>query len=251
MDLIDDLRVRRELRRSRCRQQLEQLAPALCAYWQRIGPQESPGMPATRLFFYRAAAGLMDFFEASALRKQPCALPSLAADTVWHAWLRWNADDLARFCRRHFGMAIAHLPQSELDRAALTRTLAGCRRLEGALAHGPGLPRLFGLDASLRMPNGHGYWIDKGDIVYRRLDAAGRKAGQANVHPDLTLQALFAASLIGEATYLTMLKKPDPGTQASTQGGDTVIVTGGSEDGGGCSADGGGGSSCGGCGGGD
>lgn len=246
MDWIDGLRVRRDLRRSRYRQQLEQIAPELYAYWQRSAAQEFPGMPTQRASFYRAAAGLFDFFQVASLRGQPCALPSLAADSVWHAWLCWDEDDLARFCRRHFNKAIAHLPQSELGPAALVQTLVGCRYLEGARAHGPGLPQLFGLDASLRVPNGHGYWVDKGDIVYRRLDAAGRRPGQASVHPDLTLQALFAASLISEATYLTMRKEYGERTPASTQGGDSVVVTGGSEGDSGCAADGGGG----GCGGG-
>lgn len=246
MDWIDGLRVRRDLRRSRNRQPLEQIAPALYACWQRSAAQEFPGMPAQRASFYRAASGLFDFFQVASLRGQPCALPSLAADSVWHAWLQWDADDLARFCRRHFNQAIAHLPQSELGPAALVQTLVGCRFLEGARAHGPGLPQLFGLDASLRVPNGHGYWIDKGDIVYRRLDAAGRRSGKATVHPDLTLQALFAAGLIGEATYLTMRKKYGEGTPALTQGGDSVVVSGGSEGDSGCAADGGGG----GCGGG-
>lgn len=248
MDWIDGLRVRRDLRRSRNRQPLEQIAPALYACWQRSAPQEFPGMPAQRASFYRAASGLFDFFQVASLRGQPCALPSLAADSVWHAWLQWDADDLARFCRRHFTKAIAHLPQSELGPAALVQTLVGCRYLEGARAHGPGLPQLFGLDAGLRVPNGHGYWIDKGEIVYRRLDAAGRRSGQASVHSDLTLQALFAASLISEATYLTMLKKYGAAAPTSAQLGDSGIVLADPSDDGGCAADGGGGG--GGCGGG-
>lgn len=242
MNWIDDWRVRRALRRSRYREQLVQIAPALCTYWQRVGPEEFTGMPADRLFFHRAATGLIEFFDASIRRGKPCALPSLAADSVWHAWLRWDADDLARFCRRHFGAAIAHLPQSALGASALAQTLVACRALEGRPSHGPGLPPLFSLDARLRMPNGHGYWIERGDIVYRRLDAAGRKSGLARVHPDLALPALFAAGLVSEMTYLTLLKKPGQEAQ-SGDGGVAIFDTASGDDG--C-ADGGGG----GCGGG-
>jgi len=245
MNWIDDWRVRRELRRSRYREQLVQLAPALHAYWQRVGPEEFAGMPADRLFFHRAAAGLMAFFEASTRRGKPCALPSLAADSVWHAWMRWDADDLARFCRRHFGTSIAHLPQSALDRTSLAQTLVGCRALEGRPSHGPGLPPLFALDAHLHMPNGHGYWIERGDIVYRRLDAAGGKPGPAHVHPDLALPALFGAGLVSEITYLALLKKPGPEAQTG-DGGVAIVDSGGDSDG--C-GDGGGGSGCGGGGG--
>ncbi len=244
MDWIDDLRVRRELRRSRYQEQLAQLAPALYDHWRRAGPQEFPGTPDGRLFFHRAATGLMAFFDASTRRNRPCALPSLAADSVWHAWMRWDADDLARFCRRHFGTPIAHLPQSDLGRTALAQTLVGCRALDGRPSHGPGLPPLFALDARLHMPNGHGYWIERGDIVYRRLDAAGRRTGPANIHPDLALPALFGAGLVSEMTYLALMKKPDPGA-STTDGGIAFADSAGSD---GC-ADGGG-SSCGGCGGG-
>jgi len=230
MNWIADWRVRRALRRSRYREQLAQIAPALWPYWQRVAPNEFPGMPADRLFFHRAATGLIEFFEASTRRGKPCALPSLAADSVWHAWLRWDADDLARFCRRHFGAAIAHLPQAGLGASALAQTLVACRALEGRPSHGPGLPPLFALDARLRMPNGHGYWIEHGDIVYRRLDAAGRRQGQARVHPDLALPALFAAGLVSEMTYLALLKKPGPAAHAG-DGGVAMLDTAAGDDG--------------------
>ncbi|WP_306391166.1 hypothetical protein [Telluria beijingensis] len=250
MDWIDELRVRRALRCSPHRERLEHISPALRAAWQRNGPQEFPGMPTGRLFFHRALAGLVDFFDVSARRGQPCALPSLAADSVWHAWSAWDADDLARFCRRHFGMPIVHLPQSALDRTALAQTLVGCRALEGRPAQGPGLPALFGLDAGLRMPNGHGYWIEHGDIVYRRLDAAGRKAGPASVHPDLALPALFGAGLVSEMAYLALMKKYEAGSPAASQTGDGGVVIADGGGGNGCAdGGGGGGGGCGGCGG--
>jgi hypothetical protein len=231
MDWIDDVRVRHYLRRSRNREQLEAIAQGLCEAWQRNGPKDFAGIPTGRLFFYRAAAGLMDFFDVAARRGRPCALPSLAADAVWHAWLAWDADDLARFCRRYFGMSIVHMPQSGLGREALAQTLVGCRALEGRPAHGPGLPALFALDACLRMPNGHGYWIEHGDIVYRRLDVAGSRAGAAQVHPDLALPALYAAGLVSEAAYLALMKKNEAGTPATQAGdGGIVIVDGAASD---------------------
>lgn len=198
---IDLLRASIYRRRSRYRYQLEDMAPALHEYWLRHAPAEFPGIPLTALFYMRAAEGLVNFFEVTQTASATYALPSLAADSVWHAWLRWDAGDLARFCRRHFGSPPQHLAHEALDALALPRALVACRRSDGIPPHGPALPRLFGLDTRLRMPSGHGYrqngvWID-----YARLDPQGRYRHDGKTHPALTPRALLAAGLITQMMF--------------------------------------------------
>ncbi|GAA0407735.1 hypothetical protein ACFOY5_17855 [Massilia aurea] len=260
MNLVVKVRVLRHIRQSGYRPQLEDLSPDLFPFWQRTAGKEFPGMPDNALFFMHAATGLMRFFEVAADRREPCALPSLAADSVWHAWMAWDAVNLEHFCRRHFGKPIDHLPHAMLDALALPRVLVGCREHEDARSRVRGLPALFRLDATLRMPYGHGYALQDEDIVYTRLNANGRMAGGARPHPGLTLRALLLANLISQADYAAALReKRGPDTGAGTYyvgdgGSDNAMrdcdadltCHGGGSDGG----DGGGGGSCGGGGGG-
>jgi hypothetical protein len=126
----------------------------------------------------------------------PCALPSEAADSVWHAWLRRDPIGLERFCRKHFGIAVPHVERAGLGAGVLTNTLAAGRTLEGIAPLGPRLPQLFGLDARLRMPGGHGYWSLGDEIMYARLGKRGRRLGRARAHPELTIDSLLAAGLV-------------------------------------------------------
>ena len=270
MNLIDKVRALRHIRQSGYRLQLEDLPPGLFPFWQRNSGKEFPGIPESQLFFMQAATGLMRFFEVAADRDQPCALPSLAADSVWHAWTAWDAASLDHFCRRHFGKPIEHLPNARLDALALPRVLVGCREHEGTRSPGRGLPALFGLDATLHMPYGHGYAVQDHDIVYCRLNAEGRMTGRARRHPELTLQALVLANLISQPEYAAARRDK----QAADTGTGTLYVDGGGShherrdcdldldcqrggdnggdcsDGGGSSCGGGGGGGCGGGGGG-
>lgn len=195
---FDRWRARRHVQRSPYRLHLQELPADLKAYWKRSVGEEFPGTPATDLFFVQAAEGLLTFFEAAIRRAAPCSLPSRAADSVWHAWLRWDADSLTLYQRRQFNGRVAHLKESALGEGALARTLAGCRQLEGIPLVGPRMPRLFGLDRRLRMPTGHGYYqvLKSGDIFYRALDGRGRGTGPLRPHQDLSIWALLAANLI-------------------------------------------------------
>jgi hypothetical protein len=253
MNPIDLLRASIHRRRSRYRTALEDMAPAVRAHWRKHAPLEFPGIPVNELFFIRAAEGLMNFFAIAQNAHTAYALPSLAADSVWHAWLRWDADDLARFCRRHFEAPVAHLPHEALDNLALPRALVACRHGDGMPAHALKLPRLFRLDARLRMPSGHGYWVYYPNIVYARLTADGRNPHNGTTHSGLTLRALLAAGLITQMMYdeATTLRAAGAHTSAmlADSGSDSD-----SDDRGGDGGDSGGGDSggCGGgCGGGD
>lgn len=265
MNLVAKVRVLQHIRQSGFRPQLEDIPPGLFAFWQRNSGKEFPGIPDSELFFTQAASGLMRFFEVAADRRAPCALPSLAADSVWHAWMAWDAVNLDHFCRRHFGKPIDHLPQARLDALALPRMLVACREHERTRSPGRGLPALFKLDAALHMPHGHGYALQDHDIVYCRLDAQGKMTGRARLHPELTLQALVLANLISQPEYAAA-RRDKQGADSGTgifcvDGGSTHHVKrdvdldchhGGADsaDSGDGGSSGGGGSSCGGCGGG-
>jgi hypothetical protein len=152
---ITEARARRHVRTSFYRSTLQDLPAGLQASWQRSAPQEYPGIRTDAFFFVCAAEGLLRFFEAVARSEAPCALPSEAADSVWHAWLRMDAIGLERFCIKYFGRAIPHVERAGLAPHALAVTLMTGRRLEGIAPLGPRLPQLFSLDARLRMAGGH------------------------------------------------------------------------------------------------
>lgn len=244
MNWLINLRVKRHLRTSRYRTALAELPPGLEAAWRHGASTEFPGIPRDALFFVRAAEGLLGFFDALTRQGASCALPSLAADSVWHAWLAHDPIGLERFCRRHFGAAVPHLEAASLEPGALARALVACRALDGIPAHGPALPRLFTLDARLRMPRGHGYWTERGEVAYARLGASGRRLGVARRQSELSLAALLAAGFISEEVYAEALRRRED------NGGDTGSGTG--DEGGDCDGGGDGGGGCGGgCGGGD
>ena len=250
---IGKLRTARLLRTSRYARQLAALPPGLEAYWRRSAPQEYKGIPTDAFFFARAAEGLMTFFDAVRRGGQACALPSDAADSVWHAWLRWNPAGLDTFCTGHFGQPIPHIERGGLGSGALLRTLATCRKLDGVRRHKQHLPALFRLDRQLRMPQGHGYRVHDGEIAYARLDREGYGIGAPVGHPELTLAALYVAGVVDRSLLEDQQRRGqktdggdsgssgDCGSFASADGGDCSDSSGGCD----------GGSSCGGgCGGG-
>jgi hypothetical protein len=231
------------------------------AYWRHGAPQEYPGIRTDAFFFALAADGLMRFFDVVRHAGGPCALPSEASDSVWHAWLRWNPIGLDQFQRQHFGAAIPHVERAGLGEGALANTLIACRTLAGLAPHEPFLPFLFGLDAKLRMPLGHGYWIQDNEVMYARLDHAGARTGQAQPHPELALSALVTAGLVDAVLLEAFLRQQraalaDQGsgiTFTDDSPGFAFASDGDCGDGGGGDGDGGSscGSSCGGgCGGG-
>ncbi|WP_296948585.1 hypothetical protein [uncultured Massilia sp.] len=249
---IERWRAARRLRTSRHARQLAALPPGLEAYWRRSAPQEYQGIPTDAFFFVRAAEGLMDFFDAVRRSGRACALPSDAADSVWHAWLRHDPAGLARFCQAHFGRPVPHIEREGLGSGALLHTLSACRSLDGARRSRQHLPALFRLDAALRMPLGHGYRLHGGEIAYARLDRQGYRTGWPAPHPGLTLQALYLAGAI-DRTLLESHQRRAHRTDGGDGGASSGCGSFAAADGGSCS-DGGGGScgcSCGGgCGGG-
>jgi hypothetical protein len=245
MEWISSMRARRHVRISRHRGALEDLPRGLEGAWRHSAPQEYPGIRTDAFFFVRAAEGLLRFFDAVSRSEQPCALPSEAADSVWHAWLRHDPIGLERFCRKHFGQVIPHVERAGLASDALAGMLMTGRRVEGIAPLGPRLPLLFGLDARLRMPGGHGYWNRGSEIVYARLGKRGLRLGPAQPHPELTTSALLAAGLVNADMVLDHIRLQ----QAAVSGSSCGAIADGSPDctfAGESGGGGGSGSSCGG-----
>ncbi|MGW8390661.1 hypothetical protein [Pseudoduganella sp. HUAS MS19] len=255
---------RRITQRSRHGKALKELPPGLYHYWKSSARLEYHGIPTDAVFFARATIGLLDFFACAAQDTKPCALPSKAADSVWHAWLRFSPLKLEAFCRKHFGRVVPHVEASAMDGRvddALAVCLVRARQAEGLNPEGPRMPSLFLLDKKLKMPFGFGYAVKRGQPGYSQLDAQG--GFDANIHcpPQLAAAGLLTAGLITTAQF------NDFEERARQQAGNSSDGGGGSSCGTGCgsslscsdssssSCDSGGsscGSSCGsGCGGGD
>lgn len=220
---------------------LAEIPPGLFSYWQENAHREFPGIPRDASFYAQSAEGLVMFFDCAAAASRPCALPSRAADAVWHAWTRMDASGLERFCVRHFGKKIPHVERAQMGAmgVALASCLVQARRRASTPPAGPELPRLFTLDGQLGMPNGFGYRVIGGRVACSLLDRLGRPAGRPSFPKALTALALYQAGLITAAEYAEA-------REAGGSSGDGAAVDGGSD--GGC---GDGGSACGsGCGGG-
>lgn len=205
LNRVDTFRSVRLCNHSPQRKALAQLPPGLYEYWSRTAGQEFKGIPVTQLFFSRAAEGLMDFFDCARNGKLPCALPSSAADSVWHAWRRFSPDGLNHFCHMHFGRTIPHRDGDALGvtpDAGLANCLVLAQRAHSLSAPGIELPPLFTLDARLCMPGGYGYRADRDRIGFQRLDGAGKPHGTMFYVAALMPLALLEAGLVTQDEFL-------------------------------------------------
>jgi hypothetical protein len=245
---------------SRHRKALCDLPPTLYEYWSRTAQTEFQGIPRDAFFYVRAADALLDFFECVRRNNHPCALPSMAADSVWHAWLRHSPATLEAFCERHFGQRIPHVEAGDMAGGMalpLAMSLVTARRLDGLPLAAPSVPGLFGTDRALRMPGGFAYALRGNDLVCSRIDRRGQTVGTGQVHPALTPDFLLAAGLIARIDYEGWLPRRQARDRGGVAGNATEVTcevacdvagnVASAADGG----DSGGGSSCGGgCGGG-
>lgn len=267
--ILEARKVRAIVRRSPYADALGAVPPDLFPYWRNTAPDEFPGMPTQAHFYTRSLEALLMFFDCVSNTGRLCGLPSRAADSVWHAWLQMDRDNLEQFCQRHFGRVIPHVEAGQMDGqmgVALAACLLETRRLELQRPVSPTLTRLFTLDRALRMPLGFNYTIEHGLVACSRLDRAGLPSGPAHFPDYLTPYGLFNAGLISEAEYelgtvLARRHRDNPagepgggcgGIASTTGGGHAAACTdGASSNSAGDAGDGGsGGSSCGGDGGG-
>ena len=173
-------------------------------YWAQEAHHEFPGIPRDASFYAQAAEGLMMFFDCVSAAGRACALPSRAADSVWHAWTRMDAPGLERFCIRHFGRSIPHLARERIGEGmdlALATCLVQARRRVSQPAAGPQLPKLFLLDAQVGMPHGLGYRVIDGRPACSALDEFGNPDDEVLFPHALAPHALLQAGLVSEAEF--------------------------------------------------
>lgn len=192
---------------------LAEVPPALFPYWTQTAHRAFPAIARDVSFYAQAAEGLMMFFDCASAAAEPCALPSRAADSVWHAWLGMDAAGLEGFCLRLFGRAIAHGAAGDMGRA-LAVCLVQARRRVSQPAAGPHLPRLFSLDARLGMPRGFGYRMLGGAVACSALDEFGNLEDGVHFPPALAPRALRQAGLVSQAEYGAAASPPHPVAQA-------------------------------------
>ncbi len=126
--------------------------------------------------------GLRQFFLSYLLSgKKYVAMPSQAADILWHEFIL-HTRDYQRFCTQAFGGFLHHTPAVVLA-PAHKRSNEGLRRVWWHSckhenidpAHPTRLPLLFALDVKFAIPNGFVYHPDCSAL--RRGGAAGAQCG--------------------------------------------------------------------------
>lgn len=248
--------VAREFERSTYAQVLADVPPALFPYWSQTSQREFPSIPRDASFFAQSAEGLMMFFDCAAAAGKTCGLPSRAADSVWHAWLRLDEAGLHRFCIRHFGKVIPHLEKAKMGAGmheALAVCLAQARRRASQPAAGTHLPTLFSLDRRLGMPHGFAYWIIGGLVAYCMLDEFGNPDHHMVFPEALRPESLVLLGLVGTTGYdeaAGSRAERRERDQGGADGSVSVIDGDGCAEGDGAASGDGGGSCGGGCGGG-
>jgi len=253
-------------RTSRNRKALRDMPPGLYDYWARTAPDEFKGIPTDVFFYVHASDALLTFFECIKRSNRPCALPSKAADSVWHAWMRHAPKQLDAFCQRHFGQRIPHVEAANMKKGMakpMGMCLVTARTLDRLDLAGPNVPRLFATDRKLRMPFGSAYRVRRGHIVYSPINRYGRVLPQTHIPAGTDPDFLLAAELITEGDHARWLARCQGsaasdwgsagsscgGSSGDAGGGDSGSCDSGGDGGGGCGSSCGGG--CGGGGGGD
>lgn len=178
--------------------------PSVRAAWQAHVADALPGLVASDATWVRSAGALAQFFEASRLQQAagPCALPSRAADAVWHAWLAGDEAGLQAWQQQCFGQAVAHREAAVLGApldACLARTWAGACRAESLSPLGRRMPLVFALDGQLRVPTGWPYGFVRRGLVYRQIDGFGQPTGTMRQHAALAGTGLAALGLLTAA----------------------------------------------------
>lgn len=222
----------------------DQIPTAMRTAWAQHAPDELPGLAVDDGAWLRCSLGLAQFFEACRLQHGhgACALPSKAADSVWHAWLRSDAASLADWQQRFFGRVVEHIEAEALGaplEASLARTWAGACCSEGLGLLGPQLPLLFELDGLLGLPAGCAYQHEGGVLGHRQIDGFGQPSGAWVAHAAIAGGGLVALGLLSEAELVELRRRQDSGSScgAAAAAGDSGCAS--SADGGGCSCGGG------------
>lgn len=204
------------LRRSRVTEAIVALE-RVKADWRLAGPLEFAGLPTDSAAWVWSCDGLAAFFDACAdeTSGKTVALPSLAADAVWHAWLRVDQAGLDAFCVARYGRAFPHQPKSEMTEPmdeALARAWANNCRAEKIDPLAGKVPSLFALDAKLRVPGGRAYLINTrtGRLSHAKIGHKGVPHYSTEVGlPGMTAAGLLAAGAITSSEYAEWMSVPD------------------------------------------
>jgi hypothetical protein len=236
-----------------------QIPAAVRAAWVQLAPEDCPGLRVDDDAWLRCSLALAQFFEACRLQRVhgACALPSKAADSVWHVWLATDPASLAAWQRRYFDLEVPHQEGAALGAPlddCIARTWVGACTSEGLSPLGPRLPLVFAVDSMLALPTGWAYRFERHGLVHRDIDGFGRTHGSGVLHAAVAGTGLVGLGLLGEAELQAWRRQQQASSGGSACGGIASSDSGGD----GCaSSDGGssgdcGGSSCGGsgCGGG-
>ena len=223
--------------------------PGLKTAWLKQVAIEHPGWQPGERGWRLAAHALEQFFEASAAAAPlSCALPSRAADLVWHLWIERDPEGLAAWQLKRYGRTVAHREHEpgEDNGASLARCLVRASRAEQiSPVRGP-LPLVFRVDRLLRTPLGWSYERFHGTVLHIDLNEDGRPRGHAHGHGTLMPAALVAFGLVGaREAGLAARERGEKGDKSGGSGCGSSCGSGSGDCGGG---DGGGGcgSSCGG-----
>lgn len=136
--------------------------------WRYSGPAEFEGMVINSRHRIASFIGLMVYFWMVKKAGGQTMLPSRAADSLWHAWLRASPMTLASFQSKYFGSAIQHLEENRVlsqghsthDALANTWRFARCTEKCGPT----NIPYLFELDHCLSFYSGWSYRYAEGAI---------------------------------------------------------------------------------------
>jgi hypothetical protein len=191
-----------------------QIPPAVRAAWVHHAPDEFPGLATDDAAWLRCSLGLAQFFEACRLQsgQGACALPSKAADSVWHVWLKLDPAGLSDWQQRFFDRVVEHREAGQLGAPlddCLARAWVGACASEGLSPLGPRLPLLFALDGLLRLPAGWAYGYEQGLLVHRQIDGFGRPGDIKVAHAAMAAGGLLALGLVSEAELISLRRRPN------------------------------------------
>jgi len=189
-----------------------QIPPTVRAAWAHHAPDEFPGLATHDAAWLRCSLGLAQFFEACRLQRGQgaCALPSKAADSVWHVWLKLDPTGLADWQQRFFDRVVEHREADQLGAPlddCLARAWVGACASEGLSPLGPRMPLLFALDGLLCLPAGWAYGHEQGLLVHRQIDGFGRPGDIKVVHAAVAASGLLALGLVSEAELISLRKR--------------------------------------------
>lgn len=133
--------------------------------WKINSVKEFPGIETNYRNWIKSVEGLFIYFKICSYSKEPTVLVSVAADSVWHSWLKVDKYNLEKFQKEFFDKKIEHLTKDEMFKNKINTNQAiintwNCSQ-EIELSKGfDSMPLLFTLDKKININNGWLYEFD-------------------------------------------------------------------------------------------